>query len=121
MKEKILAVVLLISVIAFVTVNTVVLDKQIGKTIDQIYSLELEDEHALENARTMHADFLQKEKYISLTVSHEDLTSIEDSFVEMIGYMTVGNIEDARVTKDRLISFLKHLRRLSGFNIDGVI
>lgn len=121
MKEKILAVVLLILVIAFVAVNTVVLDKQISKTINQIRSLDLEDEHALENARTMYADFLQTGKYISLTVSHADLTSIEDSFVEMIGHMMVGNIKDAQVTKDRLISFLKHLRRLSGFNIDGVI
>ena len=41
--------------------------------------------------------------------------------MEMIGYLSVNDTDNARVTKNRLISYLEHLRRLSGFNIDAVI
>ena len=121
MKQKILAVVLLIGVITFVTVNTIVLNKQIEATIDEVKSLSLEEENAESEARKMHDAFMKKEKYMSVTVSHDDLTSIEDCFVEMIGFLSVGDVQNAAVTKSRLISFLEHLRRLSGFNIDAII
>lgn len=121
MKQKILAVVLLIGVIAFVTVNTIVLNKQIGATIARVESLSLEEENAESEARRMYDDYKKKEKYMSVTVSHDDLTSIEDCFVEMIGFLSVGDVQNAAVAKSRLISCLEHLRRLSGFNMDAII
>ena len=121
MKEKILAVALLILVIAFVTVNTVILDKQIEEITESVSSLTINSENAKEGAEKIYDDFMKKEKYMSFTVSHDDLTSIEDCFVEMIGFILVGDISNAEVTKSRLISYLEHLRRLSGFNIDAVI
>ena len=121
MKEKILAVALLILVIAFVTVNTLILDKQIEDVTERVNSLSIKGENAKESAKKIYDDFMKKEKYMSFTVSHDDLTSIEDCFVEMIGFISVDDIPNAEVTKSRLISYLEHLRRLSGFNIDAVI
>ncbi len=121
MKEKILAIVILISVISFVTANTLVLNKQIKEMIENVKSLEVDADDAKENAEKYHSDFMEKEQYMSFTVSHDDLTSIEDCFVEMIGYLSVEDIDSAEVTKSRLINYLEHLRRLSGFNMDSVI
>ena len=50
-----------------------------------------------------------------------NMTSIEDCFVEMIGYISVNDIDNATVVKYRLKRSLEHLRRLSGFNIDAII
>lgn len=121
MKQKILAVVLLVLVIASVTVNTIVLNKQIDATINKVEDLSLEEEDAEDEALRIYDDYMKKEKYMSITVSHDDLTSIEDCFVEMLGFLSVGDVQNAAVTKSRLISFLEHLRRLSGFNIDAII
>lgn len=121
MKEKILAVILLLGVIAFVSVNTIVLNRQIANTIDSVNDLDLNAKNASEKAKIIYEDFRKKEKYMSLTVSHNDLTCIEDCFVEMIGYLSIKDTENATVTKSRLISYLEHLGRLSGFNIDAVI
>lgn len=121
MKQKILAGVLLIVVISAVTANTFILLKQIDSCIEAVENIILEDSEAQNQAEMIFDDFLNKEKYISLTVSHEDLTSIEDCFAEMIGYLSVGDTENAQVTKSRLIHSLKHLRRLSGFNLDSII
>lgn len=121
MKEKLLSIALLILVISFVTVNTVVLEKQIKWVTDEVSSLSLDGNDAKASAERIYQDFMKKEKYMSFTVSHDDLTSIEDCFVEMIGYLSVNDTDNATVTKNRLISYLEHLRRLSGFNIDAVI
>ena len=121
MKEKILSIALLILVITFVTVNTVILNHQIEKITKEVDALKVDSESSEYDAKKIYDDFMKKEKYMSLTVSHDDLTSIEDCFVEMIGYISVGNMSDAEVTKSRLISYLEHLGRLSGFNIDAVI
>lgn len=121
MKQKILAVVLCISVIAFVSMNTVILNRQIEATMSDVNGLSLDGDNAEAKARAIYEDYMKKEKYMSLTVSHDDLTSIEDCFVEMIGYLSVGDKQNAEVTKSRLMNFLEHLRRLSGFNIDAII
>ena len=121
MGVKIGAIIIMICVIAFAGINTFVLDGQISDTIDAVRGLSISSGEVLSQAKEIHADFMKKEKYMSLTVNHEDLTSIEDCFVEMIGYISVGDSNNAEVTKSRLISYLEHLRRLSGFNIDAVI
>lgn len=119
MKEKIFSVALLIGVLAFVTINTVILSKEIEEITDRVAALE--PSGYSEGAMLIYDEFKSRSKYMSLTVSHEDLRDIEDRFVEMIGYISVGDEDNARVTKDRLTRSLEHLRRLSGFNIDAII
>ena len=124
MKEKIIAFCLLFLVICFVLINTLVLDRQIKGLYDDTAKIEISDsdiQAAERNARELYEEFKKREKFISLTVNHEDLTRIEESFSEIIGYLSVGNADDAMVIKNRLLDSLEHLRRLSGFNIDSII
>ena len=121
MREKILAVVILIAVVTFVIANTLIIERQIGDIEKEISTLNIEGEGAVDQARKIHEDFMRKEKFISLTVSHDDLTNIEGCFVELIGYLSIGDADNAKVTKDRLTHSLEHLRRLSTFTIDAII
>lgn len=121
MKQKILSVILLVGVVAFVTINCIVLANMIDDITETVEDLSVEDKHAKERAENAFEVYNDKAKYIGLTVSHDDLTNIEDCFVELIGYLSVGDTENAEVTKGRLINSLEHLRRLSGFNIDAII
>lgn len=121
MKEKILSVVLLVIIIAFVTVNTIILSKQIDEIIEKVEGLDTSENNANENAEQIYENFMKKQKYMSLTVSHDDMTSIEGCFVEMIGYLAIGDHQNAEVVKYRLKNSLEHLRRLSGFNLDAII
>ncbi len=124
MKEKITAFCLFILVIGFVIFNTIVLDRQIDRLCDAAEKLEISDENigqSEKDARKLYEEFRKKETFISLTVNHDDLTDIEECFSEMIGYLSVGDADGARVTKNRLVDSLEHLGRLSGFNIDAII
>ena len=121
MKEKVIAVLIMVILIGFVTANTVILRKQIDGIIKEVNTLIIDAPDATECAGELYDKFMHKEGYISLSVNHEDLTAIEEGFVEMIGYLKINNTEEAAVTKDRLTHSLEHLRRLSGFNIDAII
>ena len=121
MKEKIFAVILLFLLIGGVTLNTVLMLRCIDDCIDDVENTDLSGERAKDDVKKIYADFCSERRYISLTVNHDDLTRIEDAFVELIGYMSVSDKESAVVAKSRLIHCLKHLRRLSGFNIDSII
>jgi hypothetical protein len=72
-------------------------------------------------AEEIKESFEESEGFISLTVNHEDLTNIEVCYSDLIGYLSVGMTKEAEVTKNRLVDALKHLRRLSGVNIDSII
>ena len=101
--------------------NGLTLKSKIEATIEEVASINTQESGTKDEAERIFNKFLNREHYISLTVSHEDLTSIEDCFCEMIGYLKVGDKDNAEVTKGRLINSLEHLRRLSGFNIDSII
>lgn len=124
MVEKIVSVVILVSTLVFVGINTFVLKNQINDIIESIDELKFEEgkiSEAENKAREIYDDFKKKETYISVTVNHNDLTNIEESFSELIGYLSVGDSDGAKVTKNRLIDALDHLGRLSGFNIHAII
>ena len=120
MKEKILAFTLFVAIIAFVITNTLVIKDRIEDMQSSLKDIQI-GENAEDEATILYGEFKKAKNYFSLSVNHEDLTNIEDSFVEMIGYLSVKNYKDAEVTKNRLICSLEHLRRLSGFTIDAII
>ncbi len=117
MKEKILAVLMLFAVLCFVAVNTIALDRQISSLMEMLNGSSLDEE----KAENIYKIFRQKKSYMSLTVSHEDLTSIEECFIELIGYTRDEDDGNAQTAKNRLVFYLEHLRRLSGFNLDSII
>ncbi len=117
MKEKVMAVCMLFAVLCFVTVNTIVLDRQIESLVEMVNDISLDEE----KAEIIYKIFKQKKSYMSLTVSHEDLTSIEECFIELSGYIKDEDEGNAQTAKNRLVFYLEHLRRLSGLNIDSII
>lgn len=120
MREKVIAVTLLIIIPIAVALNTLLLTKQIDETIDAVTAIEIDKGEAKNEAERIFDDFSRKESFLSLTVSHDDLTNVEDCFTEMIGYLSVGDANNAEVMRNRLIHSLEHLRRLSGLNIDAI-
>ena len=124
MKIKILAIVILLSVVSLCVFNSCFLHKEIDELTEKIEALEIDSENtgeALSEAIKIREHFKSRESYISLSVNHEDLSNIETIFAEMIGQLEVENADDARVAKSRLIDALGHLKRLSGVNIDTII
>ena len=64
---------------------------------------------------------MKRQTYLSLTVSHDDLSDIEDIIAELRGAAEVGDKDGVRIAKSRLGSALSHLRRLSGVNLDSIL
>ena len=116
------AYVLLCISILVVFINSLVLNRLISKTLDEVKMLpeSLSAESHQEYER-LYKDFKKKEQYISLTVNHEDLTEVESSFSEIVGAAKANDEEAFLTIKSRLIDALDHLRRLSGINIDSIL
>ena len=121
MKQKILAIFLFVIIISFVIINSLILTSLTDAMIINVEGLNLEETNSLEKASDINYTFTKMKNYIGLTVSHDDLTNIEDCLAELGGCLEIGDTDGATITKHRLISFLGHLRRLVGFNIDTII
>ena len=121
MTEKIVSAIIAVITVGFVITNTLVLNRQADEILKKTEMLNLQEEDAVVQLNEAYAEFEAKVKYISISVNHEDLTNIEQCFAEIMGSLSVGDIDNAEITKYRLIDSLKHLRRLSGFTIDSVI
>lgn len=121
MKTKKFAVIAIISVFLLVLANSITLHFKITGFLESAAELDVFDDGALFAAEKIKESFEAGEGFISLTVNHEDLTNIEVCYSDLIGYLSVGMTKEAEVTKNRLVDALKHLRRLSGVNIDSII
>ena len=123
MKIKIFTVALLVAVLGFTVFDAYLLQKQLAELRDEAINLNVSEENksALSEAKALRERFMRKERFISLTVNHEDLTNIESAFTELIGELSVEEHKNAEVAKNRLIDALEHLGRLSGCNFDAII
>ena len=110
-------VVLLIAVIT----NSLAL----GRVIDKFSALVEEAEEndmptALAQYEKIYDEYKDYTLYISLTVNHGDLESIDTAFAEIIGAAKANDHSSVLIIKSRLIDNLDHIRRLSGINIDSI-
>jgi predicted xylose isomerase-like sugar epimerase len=122
MKVKILAAVILILVLLSSALNTHFLLRSIDKIENSVEALSFEASasESKSEAEALFESYKKAEGFLSLTVSHNDLTDIESFFSEMIGYLSVSDKDGAKMAKSRLIDALAHLRRLSGVNISSI-
>ena len=121
MKVVKIAVILLICSATFVVANSLILSSIIDSILDEVNTKDADIDETKEKYEKIYSSFEEKMTYISLTVNHEDLTSVTESFAELIGALEAGD-EDAFITvKSRLTSSLEHIRRLSGINIDSIL
>ncbi len=85
-------------------------------------AIETEDiESAGEEFFLLLQKFKKAEKFINLTVSHDDLTNIEESFSEIIGAAEAKYEPGIKIAKSRLVDSFEHLGRLSGINFDSIL
>ena len=121
MKAVRVAIILLICSATFVVVNSFVLSSIIDNVLIKIEDEDTDINAAKEKYKQLYVELQNKMSYISLTVNHEDLTSITEGFAELIGTLEAGDEDAFTTVKSRLISSLKHIRRLAGINIDSIL
>ena len=122
MKLVKIAYAIFFATLILVIINSVVLRSIIGDTITAVEGAEEKDtEIAKSEYGKIYKNFKQKETYIAITVNHEDMTNIEDAFSEVVGAADAGDLEGMITAKNRLIDALRHLKRLSGINIDSIM
>ena len=121
MKSVIIAFVLLAVTLSAVITNSFILKNSFNKLTEDVQSVDDEDLAAAHEKYTEIFDnFKKKEWYISLTVNHEDLTSVEDALSEITGAAEAGDGDAVMTIKSRLINSLEHLSRLSGINMESI-
>lgn len=121
MKIVRLAYALLILSLLFVATNSFILTNLISETIAEIDDGKDESaELALEKYTRVYEKFRNKEKYISLTVNHTDISGVDAAFAEMIGAAEAGDLTSVITIKSRLRDSLDHLRRLCGINFYSI-
>ena len=121
MKTVKVAAILLVATLLTVIINSTVLKIIIDEITDEVIAAEEEDaDEAYGEYSEIFEKYKKKASYISLTVNHEDLTDIENSFAEIIGAAKSGDIDGVITIKSRLISALTHLGRLTGINLDSI-
>ena len=120
MKETKLAVTILVLLIAIISLNAVYIRNITTSLSESIEKIDIYSDSASDEFEKAFQKFKKHEKIISLSVSHEDLTSIEDSFAELMGAYETNEISEIAIIKSRITHSLKHLKRLSGFNPDSI-
>ena len=124
MKERAMAIVLLVVVIISVVSNTLLLCSKLDHIIYRIERLNFNETNNSETkteAEEIYKEYQAYYLFLGLTVSHDDLTNIDNCFIELLGYISINNFDEAAVAQSRLINSLEHLRRLCGFNIEAII
>ncbi len=122
MKLVKIAYTIFFTTLILVTLNSVILRSLITDTIRMVEDAEEEDtKKAVGEYSQIYENFKRKETYIAITVNHEDMTNIEDAFSEVVGAAEAGDREGMIIAKNRLTDALRHLKRLSGINIDSIL
>lgn len=115
MGAKIFAIITVAAITSFIWFNTAKLNEKIDDII-----CEVKDAEGYDAVLSTKEKYERYERFISISVSHNDLMNIEDLFAQYEQESLEDN-EQRYVTKNRLISALCHLRRLSTINIDSII
>ena len=119
MKSVIIAHIVFLSVITAVIINSSICANLVLQTEQHIESIPSKCE-MLDEFNDAFEEYMDKQRYIGLTVSHEDLSLIEDCFRELIGAAKANDEESLIIIQNRLIGALRHMRRLCGINTDSI-
>lgn len=119
MRAAIISLAVLIAILAVVMLNSFFVSKSISDITEKLENApQSTEEYNLYSE--IFNDYLKKQRFIGLTVSHDDLTNIEREFNEILGAIKAGDDDTLIIAKSRLIGSLSHLRRLSGINADSI-
>ena len=119
MKSTIVAFVVLALVLISVILNSFFVSKSIHDITEKLKDAPNNTEN-YSHYKEISQEYERKQRYIGLTVSHDDLTNIEQEFNEILGAIEANDEDSLIIAKSRLIGSLSHLRRLSGINADSI-
>ena len=121
MKAVVIAIILLTLSLGAVIANSIILNSIIDEISEEVENAPDDgSEESLANYERIYDLYKKRVTYISLTTNHEDLTNIEESFSEIIGAAKANDTSSMIIKKSRLTDALRHLKRLSGINIESI-
>lgn len=122
MKAAKIATLCLIILALSIFANSLYIEKTTKRLSQMVKQADISDmEKCNEEYERIFKEFKKAERFISLTVSHDDLTNIEEGFADIIGASRAGISANVMIVKSRLEDSLEHLGRLSGINLDSII
>ena len=120
MKIIISAYVVLAAIILIVIINSLIISHNIDVILEKLRGTP-DSANAEDAYEEIFDDYIKKQKYLGITVSHDDLTNIESEFYEILGAASVGDDDALKIAKSRLMGALTHLKRLCGINFDSIL
>ena len=121
MRSVIFAYAIFLTLFAFVFINCFAVANIIDTVTELTISAEESDmKIAKQSYAEIYEKYKQHELFISLSVDHDDLSDIEVAFAEIIGAAKSDDKAGVLTAKSRLIDRLRHIKRLSGINIDSI-
>lgn len=121
MKSVYFAYTVFIILVVFVFINCFALSNIIDEITELTASAEEENLVLAEKAyKEIYETYKAYKLFISLSVDHNDLSDIESAFSEIIGAAKADDAAGVMTAKSRLINRLRHIKRLSGINIESV-
>lgn len=121
MKAVNIAITVFLALTVAVTANSLYIGKLTKDFSEELRAVDIEGDDLAEKFEAISKRFRKAEKFISITVSHDDLTNIEEGFADIIGAAKSGITADVERIKSRLVDSLEHLGRLSAINLDSII
>ena len=122
MKSAKIAAAVLIILITLVFLNSFFISNLANKFAEKLEKIDLgSEDFAYEELKALKNEFETRRIWITLTVSHDDISSIEEAFSDIIGAALAKERSEMIITKSRLENALRHLGRLSAINIDSIL
>lgn len=119
MKAAIISIAVLTVILTAVILNSIFVSKTMNEIAQKLKNTPSDTESYADYSE-IYDEYMKKQRFISLTVSHDDLTNIESEFNEILGSIEADDKENLIIAKSRLIGSLSHLKRLSGINADSI-
>ena len=112
-------------ILIVITLGVILNSVYVTNLSEKLYAISTNgDDAEIEEIKTKFDDiekiYRKNEIFISLTVSHEDLTTIKDVLAEINGAILADDKESLIIAKSRFESAIQHLGRLSEFNIESI-
>lgn len=120
MKTVVVSYIILAVVLLVVIVNSIIISNSIDTILEKLKGIP-EVSSAGKEYQEVFDDYMAAQRFLGITVSHDDLTNIEGEFYEILGAAEAGDDESLVIAKSRLMGALTHLRRLCGINADSIL
>lgn len=119
MKTKWIAAGILLAVCIFAVGNAAALRREIEKIENAVSASGAECD--VLRIKKAEEEFCRREAFFSLTIHHATLRQIEQDLAELSGAAEAGDEQTFIAVKQKVLSALARLKRLSGWNFESIL